>query len=55
MLHEDMERQVVRRIVRQAQKEQPPSKGKHREQGRDMQLKKFFIFEAFPNCFPIPI
>ena len=35
MLHEDMERQTVRRIVRQAQKEQQiPSKGKRKDQGR---------------------
>ena len=37
MLHEDMERQTVRRIVRQAQKEkQIPSKGKRKDQGRDV-------------------
>ena len=35
MLHEDMERQAVRRMVRQAQKEQQPHyKRKHKEQAR---------------------
>lgn len=35
MLHEDMERQAVRRMVRQAQKEQQPHyKRKHKEQER---------------------
>ena len=37
MLHEDMERQAVRRMVRQAQKEQQISnKGKRKDQGRDV-------------------
>lgn len=37
MLHEDMERQAVRRMVQQAQKEQQiPSKGKRKDQGRDV-------------------
>ena len=37
MLHEDIERQAVRRMVRQAQKEQQiPSKGKRKVQGRDV-------------------
>ena len=35
MLHEDMERQAVRRVVRQVQKEQMiPSKEKRKEQER---------------------
>ena len=37
MLHEDMERQAVRRMVRQAQDEQQISnKGKRKDQGRDV-------------------
>ena len=37
MLHEDMERQAMRRMVRQAQKEQQISnKGKRKDQGRDV-------------------
>lgn len=37
MLHEDMERQAVRRMVRQVQKEQQISnKGKRKDQGRDV-------------------
>ena len=37
MLHEDIERQTVRRIVRQAQEEQQiPNKGKRKDQGRDV-------------------
>ena len=37
MLNEDIERQAVRRMVRQAQREQQiSSKGKHKEQGRDV-------------------
>ena len=37
MLDEDAERLAVRRMVRQAQKEQQiPSKGKRKDQGRDV-------------------
>ena len=37
MLHEDMERQAMRRMVRQAHKEQQISnKGKRKDQGRDV-------------------
>lgn len=37
MLHEDMERQAMRRMVRQAQKEQQIfNKGKRKDQGRDV-------------------
>lgn len=37
MLHEDMERQVVRKMVRQVQKEQQISnKGKYKEHGGDV-------------------